>query len=765
LVENKEAPAQVRRGQAGSRIDLMKPSSATYPTQKSVVLVGAGNAHLVFVRRWRMRPVPGVAVTLVNETAVVPYSAMVPAHLAGEYPRDEIGIDLVRLCRAAGVRFVGERVTGLDPAARHVLFAGRPPLAYDALSLGLGSLPALPDGAAASDSSWIMRPLENLLGKIDRLEQELKRTPRSFHLVVVGGGASGCELAIAIHQRLNRCQGFRLTLLQGQPQLLPEFPAGVARAFEEVFRQREIAFQVQARVSDHRDGFLVLEGGERVACDAVLWATNAAPHRLIRDSGLAVDPAGFLQVHDTLQSLGDPAVFGTGDCVAFPSYPNLPKNGVLAVREGRVLFDNAIAFLREQPLRPFRPQRLILCLLNVGDGRAVLRYGPFVHTGRWARRLKDRIDRRWVEKHTRFAPMPAEDGEPDESVGMRCGGCGSKISSDVLSAVLRRLDFREDPRVLLGCRAGEDAAVHRVRPEWFGAEPERLVEVQTVDYFKAFVDDPYLFGRIAALNAVSDLYAMNARPFSALAIATLPYARGPIQEAQLYELLSGAVDSFRRLGVVLTGGHTTEGSELALGFAVTGFGEEGRLFRKSNLRPGDRLILTKPLGSGALLAAWMRGECRAAWFESLTAAMLLANGPAAEVFREAGVAACTDVTGFGLAGHLLEMLDASGASAVLSGRDVPLYSGFAEVVSRGIVSSLHRDNARAACRVEGPTPAPAWLFDPQTSGGLLGAVKEELVAPTLERLHRAGFPDAAAIGEVVPVEEGGAPGIALRAGS
>jgi selenide,water dikinase len=754
----------VRRRQAVVGTDFMNPPSATYPTQKCVVLVGAGNAHLVFVRRWGMRPVPGVAVTLVNEAAVVPYSAMVPAHLAGEYFRDEISIDLVRLCRAAGVRFVAERVTGIDPAARRVLFDGRPPLAYDALSLGLGSLPALPDGAAASDSSWVMRPLENLLGQIDRLEQDLKRTPRPFHLVVVGGGASGCELAVAIHQRLGRCQGFRLSLLQGQPQLLPEFPAGVARAFAEVFRQRGIAFRVQARATELRDGFLLLEGGERIACDAVLWATNAAPHRLIRDSGLAVDPAGFLQVHDTLQSLGDPAVFGTGDCVTFPSHPDLPKNGVLAVREGRVLFDNMAAFLREQPLRPFRPQRFILCLLNAGDGRAVLRYGPFVRTGRWARRLKDRIDRRWIDKHTRFAPTPAEGAEPAESVPMRCGGCGSKISSDVLSAVLRRLDIPEDSRVLLGCRAGEDAAVHRVRPELFGPEPERLVEVQTVDYFKAFVDDPYLFGRIAALNAVSDLYAMNARPFSALAIATLPYARGPIQEAQLYELLSGAVESFRRLGVVLTGGHTTEGSELALGFAVTGFGEEGRLFQKCNLRPGDRLILTKPLGSGALLAAWMRGECRAAWFASLTAAMLLSNGPAAEVFREAGVTACTDVTGFGLAGHLLEMLDASHVSAVLSARDVPLFPGFAEVVTRGIVSTLHRDNAKAACRVEGPTAAPAWLFDPQTSGGLLGAVKGELVGLTLDRLHRAGFPDAAVIGEIEPVEEGGAPAIALRAG-
>ena len=293
---------------------------------------------------------------------------------------------------------------------------------------------------------------------------------------------------------------------------------------------------------------------------------------------------------------------------------------------------------------------------------------------------------------------PATDGE---APAMRCGGCGSKISSDVLSAVLHRIELPTDPRILLGCQAGEDAAVHRVRPELFGDKPEKLVEVQTVDFFKAFVDDPFLFGRIAALHAVSDLYAMNARPFSALAIVTLPYARGPIQEAQLFELLSGAVQTFRQMGVVLTGGHTTEGSELALGFAVTGHGEEDRLFQKSRLEIGDRLILTKPLGSGALLAAWMRGACRAAWFEKLIQSMLQSNGPASAIFDRSGTTACTDITGFGLAGHLLEMLDASQLSARLDAAKVPVHEGFADVVATGIVSTLQRDNAKQSCRVQG----------------------------------------------------------------
>ncbi len=605
-----------------------------------------------------------------------------------------------------------------------------------------------------------MRPLGALIRNVEALDRQLQQTPRPFHFVVVGGGASGCELALAICKRLAKHNGFQLTLLQGHPQLLPEFPSRVARSFEGVFAQQGISYRVNARVIGGRAGKLTLESGEQIAADAVLWATQASPPALLRECGLAVDSGGFLRVKDTLQSISDSAVFGTGDCVAFETYPDLPRNGVHAVREGAVLFSNLARFLREQPLRPFRPQRYCLCLLNTADGQAVLRYGPFSWKSRSARRFKDRIDRAWIMKYTRFAPMTPPAGEAEETQ-MRCGGCGSKISADVLSAVLKRIDLPDDPRILLGCRAGEDAAVYRVQPELFGSDPRKLVEVQTVDYFKAFLDDPYLFGRIAALHAVSDLYAMNARPFSALAIATLPYARGPIQEAQLYELLTGAVDSFRKLGVVLTGGHTTEGSELALGFAVTGFGEEDRLFQKNRLRPGDALILTRPLGSGALLAAWMRGECRAAWFERLIESLLLSNKEAADILAAAGVRACTDVTGFGLAGHLFEMLDSSQVAARLFAREVPRFPGFDEVVARGIVSTLHRDNAKIGCRIEATEPLPAWLFDPQTSGGLLAAVEPERVDPTLRQLRAAGYPDTVRIGEVVPLEPGHLPGIVL----
>jgi selenide,water dikinase len=740
---------------------MMNPS-APAPIEKRVVLVGAGNAHLVFVKRFGMKPVPGVAVTLINEAAVIPYSAMVPAYIGGDYSWDEITIDLVRLCQSVGVRLLADRVIKIDPTTRTVHFAARPLLTYDVLSLGIGSLPARPQNQPGTESSLTMRPMRQFLQEIDEIGKSLEQSPRPFHLAVVGGGASGCELALAIHKRLGARPGFRISLWQANERLLPHFPERVAEEFKEVFAQRGIQYQAGARVASDERGALVLENGQAIPRDAILWATQGAPFALLRESGLPVDASGFLRVQETLQSVGLSEVFGTGDCVALDAYPDLPRNGVHAVRQGAVLFDNVISCLREQPLRPFQPQRYCLVLLNTADSQAVLSYGPWTWKSRWARRLKNRIDRKWIDKFTRLNSMPSP-GEASESYTMRCGGCGSKVSGDVLSAVLRRLDIPDDPRILLGTSAGEDAAVHRVRPELFGKQPDKLVEVQTVDYFKAFVDDPYLFGRIAALNAVSDLYAMNARPFTAMAIATIPYARGPVQEGLLYELLSGAVESLRQQGVVLTGGHTTEGSELALGFAVTGFAEEGNLFQKSDLRPGDKLILTKPLGSGAILAAWMRGQCPAAWFEPLIATMLVSNGPAGAVFADVGVKACTDITGFGLAGHLLEMVDASQVAARLAANTVPLYAGFHEVVAQGIVSTLHHDNAKVACRLDcGPEPPPAWLFDPQTSGGLLGAVRPEVESTALTRLRQSGYPQASVIGEVFTSEYKDSPAILVK---
>ena len=691
--------------------------------EKQVVLLGAGNAHLVFLRHFRKRPLPGVSVTLISEKPTILYSAMVPGCIGGDYTREEITIDLVRFCRSAGARLIAEPAVRLDANRREIHFAQRPPLRYDVLSLGVGSLPKQ---ALTRPIDWPMRPLDALLDRLDQLPDH-----GPFHLAIVGGGASGCELALNLRRRFARPE-FRLSLYHAESRLATSLAGRAGRLLHERLMQAGVEVLLDTLVTAQTPP----------PADAVLWATEAAPSPLLAGSSLALSPTGFLQVSPTLQSTSHSDVFGTGDCVFFPHLPHLPKNGVHAVRQGSVLFENVDRFLRERPLLSFRPQGFTLSLLNTADGEAILSYGPWALKSRWARQWKDRIDRRWVQM---FLPMKmeAKATAAEEMPLMRCGGCGNKVPGTVLSSVLRRLEIADDPRVVLGLRAGEDASVHRFDPAAFG---NATLEVQTVDYFKAFVDDPYLFGRIAALNAVSDLYAMNAQPFCALAIATLPHARGPVHESLLFELLSGALESFRKLDVSLTGGHTTEGPELALGFAVTGYAHAARLFTKAGLQPGTRLIVTKPLGSGALLAAWMRGELSAEWYHSLLTGLLQPNAQAAAVFARHGVQACTDVTGFGLAGHLLEMLRSSKVGATIFIHQMPIYPGFQQIVESGIVSSLHEDNIRYAHAIDGP--APDWLFDPQTSGGLIAGVPASCVDAALHELHEAGYAQAAVIGYV-----------------
>jgi selenide, water dikinase len=332
-----------------------------------------------------------------------------------------------------------------------------------------------------------------------------------------------------------------------------------------------------------------------------------------------------------------------------------------------------------------------------------------------------------------------------KSQPMRCGGCGAKVGSVVLSRVLARLKHTPRNDILVGLDAPDDAAVITV--------PPGKVSVQTVDFFRALVNDPYVFGQIAANHALNDIYAMGAQPRSALAIAVVPYAEEHIVEEQLFQLLSGAITVFGRDSVALAGGHSAEGAELALGFSVQGFADAPKLLRKGGMQPGDQLILTKPLGTGTLFAAEMRRAAQARWIESAIRSMLTSNRTAAEIIQRHGATACTDVTGFGLLGHALEMARASKVSVNIRTADLPLLEGALESVKAGILSTLHPDNLRSKRAIANLNSASKLdrfplLFDPQTAGGLLASIPSQQGMACLQNLRENGYAKAALIGEI-----------------
>jgi selenide, water dikinase len=279
-----------------------------------------------------------------------------------------------------------------------------------------------------------------------------------------------------------------------------------------------------------------------------------------------------------------------------------------------------------------------------------------------------------------------------------------------------------------------------------------MLAVQTVDHFSALVDDPFVFGQICVNHALSDLFAMGATSSHVLALATVPYGADDKQEEMLYQLLSGATKALADAKTFLVGGHTSEGKDLTLGFACNGWIEPHQVWRKSGLVPGQSLILTKALGTGSLFAADQRRQAKGRWIESAVASMLQSNRTAADCLREHGATACTDVTGFGLAGHLLEMIAASQVTVHLQMGSVEQLPGVEKTLQAGIVSSLHERNRQSALpRIQTHSLSAMSfqiLFDPQTSGGLLASVPSAQVKTCLNDLHRLGFTASCCIGTV-----------------
>jgi selenide, water dikinase len=705
------------------------------PIAQDLVLVGGGHAHVHVLKRFSMRPIPGVRVTLVARDVETPYSGMLPGYIAGHYAFDECHIDLMRLARFAGARLIHDEAVGLDRARREVLCRNHPPIRYDIVSLDIGITPRRDPVPGAAKHTVSVKPIDRFAGRWEAL-LDRARALGQLRLAVIGGGAGGVELALAARHRL-------APLLAAPPEvtivtregLLPTHNPRVRRKFARLCAERGIRIIAGNPVERVEAERLILADGAVIPFDEALWVTEAVAASWLAETGLALDADGFVETDEYLRSPGDPTVFAAGDVAAMRGHQR-DKSGVYAVRAGPKLAENLRRALVGQPLRRAVLQRQALALIGTGDGRAVASRGAFAAEGAWLWRLKQWIDRRWMRGYTE---LPAMDSGEE---AMRCGGCAAKVPADVLGQVLARLAPPPGSAVEIGI--GDDAALIA-----FPGAPPLL---QTVDFFRAMVDDPYLFGRIAATHALGDIYAMGGVPETALAIAALPLARSAITEHDLFHMLKGGTEVLEAAGATLVGGHSAEGAELALGFAVTGRTRPGRLLRKGGLRPGDRLILSKPLGTGVILAGEMRGLVRARTVTAALETMLQSAAAASWIFTSHSASACTDVTGFGLLGHLLEMLGASSADARLDPDSIPALDGALDLLATGIASSLHPANLSALdALVEGDAHSPlaALLIDPQTAGGLLAGVPAEQAQACLGELRDIGYL-AAEIGVVDP---------------
>lgn len=702
-----------------------------HPYVKCLTLIGGGHSHVIVIKQLGMKPLPGLRITLVSENTYTPYSGMLPGLIAGHYSFDDCHIDLRKLCQWAGIRFICNTIKGLDPENKKVICHQHPSLSYDLLSINTGSQPRLHTVSGAHQYGYAVKPINNFLTQWRQWLKSAAATKQTYHIIMVGGGAAGVEVLLAMQYYIQNNSNIRanFTIVTSEKSILPTHNKRVQDFFQQHLSRLGIKIITNQKVTAVGAQQLFLSDGQTLMVDFVTLAIDAGAQSWLAESGLQCDNKGFVQVDKFLRSISHPDIFAVGDSAAFTPSP-LPKAGVYAVRQGPILTNNLIATLKKHSLRPFKPQHRFLSLLATGGRHAVVSRGPLFATGKWVWYWKNHIDEKFM---TRFNPIPITARNNSNDIPLetiRCGDCGTKINSNMLRDILTQLAIQPNPDIVNSL--GDDAVIINL--------PARIHLVQSINLIRYFIDDPYLFGQIAAAHSLGDIYAMGATPHSAMVTAAIPCSQAAIMEETLRHLLLGILTTLNNEYTTLIGGHSGEGDELAVSLAVNGTLTPGQALTKKGFSPGDNLILTKPIGTGVLLAANMAANCQGRWLDNAFTFMLQSNKTAATILRANGAHGCTTISGFGLLGHLQEILSTSQCGAIISLDKIPVLDG-------ALQCNLYSANKQSSSyqNYQGQHPVFPLLFDPQTAGGLLAGIPARFTDQCLRALTDAGY-TAAKIG-------------------
>jgi selenide, water dikinase len=479
------------------------------PILRDIVLVGGGHSHVGVLKSFGMRPIPGVRLTVICSDTHTPYSGMLPGYVAGHYGYDETHLDLSRLAQFGQSRLYRAEVIGIDRANKKVICRNRPPVPYDVLSINIGSTPQMQSVAGADAFAVPVKPIaqfnQRWLALLQRVRQAPPVSAAKLVVAVVGAGAGGVELCLAMQYRLRQ----ELSALGRSPDslsfhlynqgavILPTHNPAVQARFMKVLRERGVRVHLNAQVNQislapvlnadpndtaqHRRSLVQVLHGDNLEADEVMWVTRAGGAPWLQSTGLELDEQGFIRVNDYLQSVNDANVFAAGDVASMLNHP-LEKAGVFAVRQGKPLTENLRRVVTGQPLQGYHPQRRWLALISTGDKFAVASRGALGFQGAWVWKWKDWIDQRFMRKFSEFPDMatrqldaPKYSGPPVKldreeeqqaisAIAMRCGGCGAKVGSTVLSRALAAINPIEREEVLIGLHSPDDAAVVKVKP-------------------------------------------------------------------------------------------------------------------------------------------------------------------------------------------------------------------------------------------------------------------------------------------------------------
>lgn len=366
---------------------------------KRLLLLGGGHSHVEVIRRLGLQPPDGVRTILVSPGRYTSYSGMLPGFIAGHYGFNDCHIDLGHLCDTSRIEFHQAAAIGIDPAANRVRCNNGSAFDYDLLSIDIGSTPEAQSIPGALNHAIRVKPVSDFIITWEKIRETTKFPGRLPRIAVVGGGAGGTELVLAMHHRLHAEKSpSEFFLVTDTSSILPGHPVRVRRTFERVFNDRGITIHAGSRIVKVENGTLYRETGDSLHADHIIWATAAGAPGWLAESGIKTDARGFVAVNDALQSVSHPRIFAAGDIARMVNHIR-PKSGVYAVRQGPPLAENLLRALSGRPPVDYLPQKIALALISTGDKYAVAVYGGLVFKGKWVWRWKDHIDRNFMAKY------------------------------------------------------------------------------------------------------------------------------------------------------------------------------------------------------------------------------------------------------------------------------------------------------------------------------------------------------------------------------
>jgi len=684
-----------------------------------LVFIGGGHTHVLVLRMLAMNPIPNVRLTLISDTRLTPYSGMLPGFISGHYSKAQTHIDLNKLAQAGNVRFIHGRVTGLDVDRKRIEVHNHPDIEYDKVSINVGSTPNL-TVPGAKEFAVGVKPVSQLTGVWAHLlaHDYQGKIP---HWAIVGAGAAGVEIALAIAHRFSQQQKpIQLSLVQAGSELLSNYQTNVQTSVRKALKDHNVTLVNNFRVATVEQHQLVANDNQTLAIDKSIWCSAATAPVWPTKAGLATDAQGFIDVNAYLQSTSHPDVFAAGD-VANMTHSPRPKAGVYAVRCAPFLEKNLRAALQHKKFTETKLQTNFLSLISLGDQTAVGQKMGFSFSGKWVWRWKNHIDLTFMDLFQKQLPnMHSDMDEP-----MHCAGCGSKLGPQLLADTLKDLPIFKQENLATNLSKAEDAAVAIYNKEHS--------VFQSIDGFRAFTDDLYRFGIVTTHHAINDLYAMGIEPISAQVWANICFAHPRLSKRDFQQLMSGITETLIHHETTLVGGHSTEGKETHLAIVVNG--QQRNVWSKNNIQSGDWLLLNRPIGSGVILAGDMQGKADASIVDELWVHLLASNRSFFTALKTQDVHGATDVSGFGLIGHCLEMVEGSDLQINIDSPNVPLLPGALALSQSGIASSLLPQllplKNRCMISENAHSQVIDVLFDPQTNGGLLVSVSPEVGAQLL----------------------------------